>query len=199
MANLKSIKTTKGIFQFEAVRNDFLSANYFKPNVKNGEDVDNLLKVLVLYGPYGKSELINSITPEDFEWLEKPEEVLYGIENTKHILENGGVLIVDNANWCAQRIEQFIKLFLDNDINPHNAQLLIAVNTIECMDYYLRSDQIFLLDNSNSFPGETDTLFSIADFKEVSIGGFDFSAWFNAGRFGCNLPYDYMKKEVGLI
>lgn len=91
------------------------------------------------------------------------------------ILENGGVLIIDEieASMHPIMVIHIINMFLDKEINTKGAQLIFATHDINLLTYgALRRDQIYFSEKNN---WESTEIYSLADFvyieKDGSVSG----------------------------
>tara|TARA_R110002072_G_scaffold38357_1_gene111248 strand:+ start:911 stop:2215 length:1305 start_codon:yes stop_codon:yes gene_type:complete len=79
-------------------------------------------------------------------------------------LSNGGVLIIDEIEAKLHPIMtiETINLFLNNDTNPNNAQLIFATHDTNLLSYSkLRRDQIYFSEKSK---WESTEIYSLSDF-----------------------------------
>jgi hypothetical protein len=88
-----------------------------------------------------------------------------------YILLKGGVLIIDEIEAKMHPILTLntIKLFLNKDTNPHNAQIIFATHDTNLLSYAeLRRDQIFFVEKNNT---EATELYALSDFKYFNQQG----------------------------
>ena len=102
-------------------------------------------------------------------------------------LREGTILIIDELDASLHPIltKHLIKLFHNNKVNKHNAQLIFSTHDTNLLNPNLfRRDQIWLTDKDKY--GSTD-LFSLAQFKNVRKGE-DFEKKYLQGKYGA-IPY----------
>lgn len=98
-------------------------------------------------------------------------------------LEKGGVIIFDELESSLHPyISRFlVRLFLNKNSNPHNAQLIFTSHDYHLMDKeVMRADQIWFAEKTEF--GETE-IFSAQDFDGVRED-IPFDKWYMAGKFG---------------
>lgn len=84
-----------------------------------------------------------------------------------YTLSNGGVLIIDEIEAKLHPIMtiETINLFLDNETNPNNAQLIFATHDTNLLSYSkLRRDQIYFSEKNN---WESTEIYSLSDFVYI--------------------------------
>lgn len=98
--------------------------------------------------------------------------------------KDGGVLVIDELDnsFHPHIAELIIKLFNDESLNQHNAQLIFSTHNLNLMSSsLLRKDQIWLTEKTN---GET-LFYSLYDFdRSVVKTDSPFAEWYSDGRFG---------------
>jgi AAA15 family ATPase/GTPase len=98
-------------------------------------------------------------------------------------LEKGGVIVFDELESSLHPyISRFlVRLFLNKNSNPHNAQLIFTSHDYHLMDKeIMRADQIWFAEKTEF--GETE-IFSAQDFDGVRED-IPFDKWYMAGKFG---------------
>jgi len=99
------------------------------------------------------------------------------------ILENGGILVVDELDTSLHPFitKMLLMLFQSESVNPKNAQLIFTTHDVTLLDRDLvRRDQIWIAEKNEQ--GVSD-LFSLQDFEGLRED-VPFEKWYLAGKFG---------------
>lgn len=117
--------------------------------------------------------------------LFKMAPVLFGV------LENGGVLVVDELDNSLHPdiAELIVRLFNDPEVNKGNGQLIFSTHNVSLMNSSLfRREQVWFTEKDN---GAT-RLFSLDDFDKKQVRhNSPFEKWYSEGRFGALPQVDY--------
>lgn len=84
----------------------------------------------------------------------------------QEILENGGVLFIDDLNSRLHPLLErlIIQTFIDPELNPNHAQLVFTTHNVwELEDYLLRRDEIWFTEKNKE---SVSSLYSLFDFED---------------------------------
>lgn len=165
------------LVEIDITTKDFDSSEL--PDFLNENERDKLIKRLSgskSFTIYAKHKVYSEKGEEtnDFITWKFEERESAGTNKAFHLsgpilytLSNGGVLIIDEIEAKLHPIMtiETINLFLDNETNPNNAQLIFATHDTNLLSYSkLRRDQIYFSEKNN---WESTEIYSLSDFVYI--------------------------------